>query len=68
MSIKEPSIFGRWIGLQVNPNNKKQLYVILDRDVPMSKEIIQEFNELFGGINVALNIKEMRERENNGII
>lgn len=62
MSIKEPSIFGRWVGIQVNPNNKKQLYIILERDVQLQKEGVDHLNGEFGGVDVALCVKEIRRK------
>ena len=52
-------LYGKWIRLVPNPDNPKELYLVIEKDKPMERKYIRQFENMFKGKDVIITITEL---------
>lgn len=52
-------IYSKWKRLLLNPSNPKELYLVLEKDKPMSIETIKSFEERFRDCDIIITITKL---------
>ena len=61
---KRNQLYCRWIRILPNPDNDKEIYLVLAKDTPMEKKYIRQFENMFQGKDVILTIVELIRSKN----
>ncbi len=56
---RKNQLYGKWIRLMPNPDDPNELYLIIEKDKPMEKKYIRQFENLFQGKDVIITITEL---------
>jgi len=60
----ENQVYAKWIRVLPSPDNPNEIYLILEKDSPMSKRTMEFLEEQFKGKDVIITIdKLIRERK-----
>jgi len=61
---KKNQLYGKWIRLIPNPDNPNELYLVIEKDKPMERKYIRQFENMFKGKDVIITITELiREKK-----
>jgi len=61
---KKNQIYGRWKRLLPNPDNPNEIYLVLEKDVPMDIKYIRQFEDMFMNKDVILTIGVLIRNKN----
>ncbi len=56
---KKNQLYGKWIRLIPNPDNPNELYLVIEKDKPMERKYIRQFENMFKGKDVIITITEL---------
>ena len=60
---KKNQIYCKWKRLLINPDNPNELYIVIEKDEPMEKKYIREFENKYQGKDVIITVtKLIREK------
>lgn len=57
-------LYGKWVRLLLNPDNPNELYLVIEKDVPMDKKYIRQFENMFQGKDIILTIGVLIRHKN----
>jgi len=62
-------IYCKWLRFLPSPDNPREFYLVIEKDKPLSKQTIQDFEERFQGKDVIITItKLVRKKEKEEIV
>ena len=56
---KRNQLYGKWKRLLPNPDDEKEIYLVLEKDEPMDLKYIRQFENMFQGKDVIITIGEL---------
>jgi len=56
---RRDQIYGRWKRLLLNPDNPKEIYIVLEKDKPMERKYIRQFENEFQGKDVIITVTKL---------
>ncbi len=66
---KKNQIYAKWKRLLVNPDNPKELYIVIEKDQEMQKKYIREFENKFKNKDVIITItKLIRDKKKKDLL
>jgi len=61
---KKNQLYGKWVRLIPNPDNPNELYLVIEKDKPMERKYIRQFENMFKGKDVIISITELIREKN----
>jgi len=52
-------LYAKWKRILPNPENPKELYLVLEKDRPMERKYFRQFDDTFAGKDVIVTIVEL---------
>lgn len=59
-------VYARWKRILPNPTNPKELYLVLEKDKPMSEETMKSFEERFKETDVIVTVTKLIRGKKRG--
>ncbi|RLG18195.1 hypothetical protein DRN75_02330 [Nanoarchaeota archaeon] len=56
-------IYGKLKRILINPENPNELYLVLEKDRPMERKYIRQFEDMFAGKDVIVTLTELIRKE-----
>ena len=53
---RKNQLYGKWKRLLPNPDNDKEIYLVIEKDKPMELKYIRQFENMFKGKDIILSI------------
>jgi len=63
---KRNQIYGRWKRLLPNPEDPKEIYLVLEKDEPMQLKYIRQFENMFQGKDVIISVVTLIRNKKDG--
>lgn len=57
---RKDQIYGKWKRLLLSPDNPNEIYLVLEKDKPMEKRHIQQFEDEYQGKDVIISLTVLR--------
>jgi hypothetical protein len=61
---RKDQLYGKWKRILLNPDNPNEIYLVLEKDAPMEKKYIRDFENRFQGQDVILSITKLIRHKN----
>jgi len=62
---KKNQLYAKWVRILTSPDNDKEIYLVLEKDQPMDKKYIRQFDNMFSGKDVILTIGVLIRNKND---
>jgi len=63
---RKDQLYGKWKRILQNPDDPNEIYLVLEKDAPMEKKYIRDFENRFQGQDVILSITKLIRHKNQG--
>lgn len=64
MMGKRNQIYARYVRIMASADNPNEIYLVLEKDAPMDKKYIRQFDNMFAGKDIILTIGELIRNKN----
>lgn len=61
---KKNQLYAKWVRILTSPDNDKEIYLVLEKDQPMDRKYIRQFDNMFAGKDVILTIGVLIRNKN----
>lgn len=60
---KRNQIYAQYVRILKNPENEKEIYIVLSKDQEMETKYVKQFDKMFGGMDVILTITKLERKK-----
>lgn len=61
---RKDQLYGKWKRILLNPDDPNEIYLVLEKDAPMEKKYIRDFENRYQGQDVILSITKLIRHKN----